>query len=191
MLMASKKLMIIIAVTLSIVAACACALAYPMLDHPSERTYSFALTGIQPAGYLVNDTGEVKVNFATWGGKDSDLYTTWGTSGQYAPVPMPEDAQWYQCTISIHADPGITVKLSDISLTTGSTIIIPSGGIDPAKYHTSAYMMYRGDVVHSALSSESVTTDAGGNAQMIVIVLTDQYHRWVHIDGDWTRSNAA
>lgn len=191
--MASKKT-ILITVTLLIVTICVCAMTLQMLvlDKPEQqRTYSFEFRGMEPSGYLIDDSGKEKINFATWEGKDSDLYTTWGTSGQYAPVPMPNSAQWLQYTIYIHAEPGTTVKLDQVKITTtpGLIIITEPGEVNPSDYWTSAYVMVNGAKLHSALCTSAVTTDSTGYAEMILIVLTDQWHHYVEIDGDWTCTN--
>lgn len=154
-------------------------------DH-IEMTYDYTYSGMDPAGILVDDDGREVIRMSTWAGDTSILYTTWGTSGQYAPTPT-QDAQWLQYTIRIHADPGTTVTSEQVSIhIKPGLIIIDESGFDPSKYHTSAYMMYNGQRVHSSLSSTSVTTDSSGYAEMILVILTDQWHRHVEIDGDWT-----
>ncbi len=159
-------------------------------DH-TEQTYEYAYSGINTTGILVDDDGVEIIRISTWTGDTSSLYTTWGTAGQYAPTPT-QSAQWLQYVIKIYADPGTTITLEQVSLIImPGQIIIDESGFDPAKYHTSAFMMYNGQRIHSTLSNLSVTTGSSGYAEMILVVLTDQWHRHVEIDGDWTCTNAS
>lgn len=159
-------------------------------DDRVEQTYEYVYSGIAPAGILVNGEGEQVIRISTWEGDPYTLYTTWGTSNQYAPTPA-QDAQWLQYIIKISAHPGTTVTLEQVSLQVEpGQIIITESGFDPSKYHTSAFMMYNGQRIHSTLSNLSVTTDSSGYAEMILVVLTDQWHRHVVIDGEWTYTSS-
>ncbi len=186
--MGPKKIALIVAAIVIIVIAGGIVASGSLTKHDdrTEQTYEYTCNGIKPTGILVDDEGNEVIRISTWKGDPNSLYTTWGLRDQYAPVPF-DDVQWLQYIVKIHADPGTTVSLEQVSFCVKPNLtIITDDGIDPANYHTSAFMMYAGQKIHSSLCSSSVTTDFSGYAEMIIIVLTDQWHRHVEIDGDWT-----
>ena len=160
-------------------------------DDRVEQTYSYTMMSVELTGALLADDGGEVYRISQWKGTDEDLYTAWSSQGQ-VDVEMPESARWSQITIHIHAEPGTTVKLDQVKLTTepGVVIITEPGEVNPSSYWTSAYVMVNGAKLHSSLCSSSVTTDSSGYAEMILVVLTDQWHRHIVIDGDWTYTSS-
>lgn len=161
-------------------------------DDRMEQTYSYTAVSIKPTGSLLADDGGEIIRLSQWTGTDEDLYTAWSPKGQ-VDVDMPPSACWLQFIIKIHAEPGTTVKLNQLRVTTepGQIIITEPGEINPSDYWTSAYVMVNGAKLHSSLCTSAVTTDATGYAEMILVVLTDQWHRHIEIGGDWTYTNSS
>ena len=160
-------------------------------DDRVEQTYTYTMMPVELTGALLADDGGEVIRISQWTGTDGNLYTAWSSQGQ-VDVEMPESASWSHITIRIHAEPGATVKLDQVKLTTepGVIIITEPGEVNPSSYWTSAYVMVNGAKLHSSLCSSSVTTDSSGYAEMILVVLTDQWHRHVVIDGDWTYTSS-
>lgn len=159
-------------------------------DDRMEQTYSYDMRSVELTGALLADDGGEVYRISQWEGADEDMYTGWSSQGQ-VEVDMPMSAHWSQFSIKIHAEPGTTVKLNQVRVTTdpGTIIISEPGEVNPMDYWTSAYVMVNGAKLHSSLCNSSVTTDSSGYAEMILVVLTDQWHRYVTIDGDWTCTN--
>lgn len=166
---------------------------YYAMDHKGnveEKSYSFSYIGLKPAGILADDEGNEELRFVNWTGSNSDLLTAWNNQGKVVEADTMS-AQWLQYIIKINASAGTTVKLDQVRMTTepGLIIISEPGQVNPSDCYTSAFMIYNGQRVHSTLSNLSVTTDSSGYAEMILVVLTDQWHHYVTIDGDWTCTN--
>lgn len=158
-------------------------------DEQSVGTYSFTYTGMKPAGILVDENGKEIVRFSTWIGDDSELYTAWTENGQILDI-REKHTEWLIFTIDFQAEPGTTIDAEQIYFGTDGWVL--GDGINPSDYYVTPFMSYEGKIIHSNMTNTSVTTDSSGHAQMIVCIITDQYHDYPYIfgsDTEWICTN--